>query len=46
VRLQDSGFPTLPVTHAGQMVGMVTAENITEYLMIRAALRQSVSLRG
>lgn len=46
VRLQESGFPTLPVTHAGQMVGMVTAENITEYLMIRAALRQSTNIRS
>ena len=39
MRIQESGFPTLPVTHAGQLVGIITAENITEYLMIRTALR-------
>ncbi|MGE5374966.1 MAG: site-2 protease family protein [Bacteroidota bacterium] len=37
-RLQESGTKTLPVTHAGQLVGMITMENITEYLMIRSAL--------
>ncbi len=41
VRIQESGLPALPVTHAGQLVGIVTAENITEYLMIRSALRAS-----
>lgn len=41
VRIQESGFPTLPVTHGGQLVGIITAENITEYLMIRNALRTS-----
>jgi Zn-dependent protease len=40
-KIQESGFPSLPVTHAGQLVGIVTAENITEYLMIRAALQSS-----
>lgn len=46
MRIQESGFPTLPVTHAGQLVGIITAENITEYLMIRTALRtaQTVSV--
>jgi Zn-dependent protease len=38
-RLQESGSKTLPVTHSGQLVGMITAENITEYLMIRSALK-------
>ena len=41
MRIQESGFPTLPVTHSGQLVGIITAENITEYLMIRTALRTS-----
>ncbi len=39
VRLQESGAKTLPVMHAGQFVGLITAENITEFLMIRSALR-------
>jgi Zn-dependent protease len=38
-RLQENGSKTLPVTHNGQLVGLVTTENITEYLMIRSALR-------
>jgi len=41
MRIQESGFPTLPVTHSGQLVGIITAENITEYLMIRTALRSA-----
>ncbi len=40
-RIQESGFPTLPVTHSGRLVGIITAENIAEYLMIRSALRNS-----
>ena len=40
-RIQESGVPALPVTHAGQLVGIVTAENITEYLMIRSALKRA-----
>jgi len=38
-RLQESSSKTLPVTHNGQLVGLVTSENITEYLMIRSATR-------
>src|SRR6266540_954566 len=38
-RLQESGSKTLPVMHAGQLVGLITSENITEFLMIRSALR-------
>lgn len=38
MRLQESGSKTLPVTHGGQLVGLITLENITEYLMIRSAL--------
>ncbi len=41
MRIQESGIPALPVTHSGQLVGIVTAENITEYLMIRSALKAS-----
>jgi Zn-dependent protease len=38
MRLQESGAKTLPVMHGGRFVGLVTSENITEFLMIRSAL--------
>ena len=44
MKLQESGTKTLPVTHGGQLVGLITAENITEYLMIRSALRVAQSM--
>jgi CBS domain-containing protein len=44
MRLQESGLKTLPVTHGGQLVGLITAENITEYLMIRSALKVASSM--
>jgi CBS domain-containing protein len=39
MRLQEVGAKSLPVTHGGQLMGMITAENVTEYLMIRSALK-------
>jgi len=39
MRLQESNSRTLPVTHSGQLVGIITAENITEFLMIRTAIK-------
>ena len=39
MRLQENGSKTLPVTHNGQLVGLITSENITEYLMIRSAMK-------
>ena len=44
MRLQEYGSKTLPVTHSGKLVGIITAENITEYLMIRSALKVAGSL--
>jgi Zn-dependent protease/CBS domain-containing protein len=38
-RLQESGAKTLPVMHAGRFIGLITSENITEFLMIRSALK-------
>jgi CBS domain-containing protein len=38
MRLQESGVKILPVMHGGRFVGLVTPENITEFLMIRSAL--------
>ena len=46
MRLQESGAKALPVTHLGQLVGLVTAENITEFLMIRSALRTAGGVYG
>ena len=39
MRVQESGAKTLPVIHNGKMVGLITAQNITEFLMIRSALK-------
>jgi Zn-dependent protease/predicted transcriptional regulator len=44
IRLQESGSKTLPVTHGGQLVGLITMENITEFLMIRSALQTAKRL--
>ena len=38
-RLQESTARTLPVMHSGRLVGLITSENITEFLMIRSAMR-------
>ena len=38
-RLQSCGCPVLPVVHDGRLVGLLTADNIGEYVMIRGALR-------
>jgi predicted transcriptional regulator len=38
-RLQQSGSRTLPVLHLGHLVGLITSENISEFLMIRSALK-------
>jgi len=35
MRLRESNLKTLPVTHNDKLVGLITSENITEYLMIR-----------
>ncbi len=41
MQLEQSGSKTLPVKHHGQLVGLITSENITEFLMIRSALRSA-----
>jgi len=38
-RLQESGSKTLPVTQGGKLIGLITSENISEFLMIRSALK-------
>lgn len=43
-RLGEEDCRTMPVVHDGKLVGILTAENIGEYLMIQAALRDSKRL--
>lgn len=47
-RLQTCGCHTMPVLHQGRLVGLLTMENLGEFMMIRRALRSSTpsSLRG
>lgn len=40
-RLSEGDCRTMPVVHEGTLVGILTTENIGEYLMIQAALRNS-----
>ncbi len=42
-RLEQSGAKTLPVTHGGRLAGLLTSENVTEFLMIRSALQTAPS---
>jgi len=44
MRLQETGAKALPVVHGGQFVGLITTENITEFLMIRSALKTASSM--
>lgn len=41
VRLKSSGSHSLPVVRNGQLLGVLTMENVGEYVMIQAALRGS-----
>ena len=38
-RLQESNCPSMPVLHQNKLVGLLTAENLGEFLMIQTALR-------
>jgi CBS domain-containing protein len=40
-RLEQLGLRTMPVTHNGQLVGLITLDNIGEFIMIQAALTQT-----
>ena len=39
-RLQSCSCHTMPVTYHGKLVGLLTADNIGEFVMIQSALRQ------
>ncbi|MBI3849922.1 MAG: site-2 protease family protein [Verrucomicrobia bacterium] len=41
-RLQENDCRTMPVVQDGELVGIVTSENLGEYLMIQAALEESL----
>lgn len=45
-RLQSAPGRTLPVVKDGQIVGMLTTENLGEFLMVDRALRQRITLAG
>jgi predicted transcriptional regulator len=38
-RLQDNGAGAIPVINNGLIVGLITMENVQEYLLIRATLK-------
>jgi Zn-dependent protease/predicted transcriptional regulator len=40
-RLESSGCKIIPVTRFGELVGLLTTQNIAEFMMIRSALSQS-----
>ena len=42
-RLQGCGCPALPVTRHGELVGMLSMENLAELLMIRNALESAAT---
>lgn len=44
-RLQACACHTLPIMHDGQLVGLVTMDNVGEFVMIRAALAGSQASR-
>ncbi len=39
-RLQTCGCHSMPVTYQGQLVGLLTSDNVGEFLMVQSALRK------
>ncbi|HNZ01986.1 MAG TPA: site-2 protease family protein [Anaerolineaceae bacterium] len=44
-RLREQPLHTMPVVHNGELVGLVTMDNVGEFLMIQTALEQSRAQR-
>jgi CBS domain-containing protein len=44
--LRQSGCRSLPVEHNGELVGMLTLENVGEFMMIRSAMRHAEQAVG
>jgi Zn-dependent protease len=44
--LRENGLPCLRVVDGGRTVGLITAENVGEYMMVRSALTQADRLAG
>jgi Zn-dependent protease/CBS domain-containing protein len=44
-RLQTCDCHTVPVTYHGRLVGLLTSDNIGEFLMVQSAMRQTGSLK-
>ncbi len=45
-RLQATDCRTLPVLYGGRLVGLLTSENVGEFMMIESALDRARSVRG
>jgi CBS domain-containing protein len=45
-RMQTDGLPVVPVNRNGQLAGLLTMENIAEYLMVTAALEGAPTVPG
>lgn len=41
LRLQESRMRMLPVTYSGKLVGLLTKDNVTEFIMIRQSLKEA-----
>ena len=44
--MQKNGLATIPVMRAGRLVGLVTLENVGEWVMIQSALKRRMSHDG
>ncbi len=45
-RLQECECHTLPVLHNGALVGLITADNLGEFLMIQSAISRREAVTG